>query len=74
MNKYDELEKRLSSLSTEEDYSPTHQRDGIAVILALAEENDCFEEFIDIINDNPNKDFDGIAKLIFADVPELEII
>ncbi|MBP1562054.1 MAG: hypothetical protein J6C96_12545 [Oscillospiraceae bacterium] len=74
MAKYDELKEKLSSLSTAETYSPTHKQDGIFIILSMAEENDCFDKFIDIIDKNPNEDFDGIGKLIFADVPELEVI
>lgn len=73
MSKYETLKAKLFSLSTKQTYSPTHKRDGIFVILSLAEENDCFDEFIDIIDSNPNEDFDGIGKLIFANVPELEV-
>lgn len=72
MSKYDELKEKLSSLETKETYSPTHKQDGIFSILSMAEENNSYDEFINIIDDNPNEDFDGISSIIYSDVPELE--
>lgn len=74
MSKYDELKMKLSTLETKETYSPTHKEDGIFMILSMAEEHNCFDYFINIIDNNPDEDFDGIGKLIFANVSPLEIV
>lgn len=74
MTGYDLLKERLYGLATSETYSPTHKEDGISMILSMAEDNDSFGEYIEIIENNPNEDFDGIAKLIFTGMPELEVV